>query len=224
MKIPAERFLMDHDDAQELGAAPSDGLAQQILAAGPQYDLSKIFVMDDGIVYYQADKRLCRAIGMSQNGTFDHSMPYKPKPVKMISRNDALAYYQKRSAELSFELPTKLLKKVFDRYFPPKTPKTKHDPFIAFMDLQFDLEMPDEHRDSLPLSVLNLSDPAIYQALISGVALQQAEGNVSDENAAGLMKAFGADYAKSVKLQKNQKELAEQLRALDNCLSDSTSK
>lgn len=218
MKIPASRYIMDRDKAEQDGCVPTGDVAVQIAKLGPQYELSDTRVMDDGIVYYRHQK-LYRAIGTVIDGLFDHSMPFKPKAPKMISRTEGLAYYQKRSAELSFDLPDTELKKIFDRYFPTKTSKTKHDPFIGFMDLSFDLAMPSEHRDGLPLEVLGLNEPHFYNAMISGVALQQAAGTIPDDVAAGLTKSFGADYAKSLQLERNRKELSEKLKSLDTLLS-----
>lgn len=47
----------------------------------------------------------------------------------------------------------------------------------------------------------------------------QAKGTIDDETAAILVKDFGADYAKSLKLDQNQRDLAEELAALENSLS-----
>lgn len=106
----------------------------------------------------------------------------------MISREEAVSLYQRRSAELQFQLPDERFHRLLSVSFPGKTRTTEKDNFKRLMEFAFEIEMPEEHKDNVPLELLNLSPAWVYAKMVPALIVAKADGLFKgDEEVADLI-------------------------------------
>ena len=126
-----------------------------------------------------------------------------------------MAIYQKRRAELQFDLSAEKLRRLFDARFADGQERTDEGKFRFLMEGLFDVEMPDEHKDQIDPELLQIGETWPYEAALPAIISLKVRGAINEQEALALTAEFSTTLERAYRRDAKRGEATAALAEMD---------